>query len=174
MKTFYLTLLVLILFLMQSIAADRISFGEIAPDFIILVILFFALHRGAVKGALFGFVIGFVQDLGNPTFLGLNALLKSITGYLMGRAGQKMIPENVILLFIRDDIQHCAAFRGVYGNNRGCCQPDHSSVRRSGGELAWQRGTVEALPRDVRGSKCCLYSSVCLCSYSSCASSIFR
>lgn len=99
MKTFYLTLLVLILFLMQSIAADRISFGEIAPDFIILVILFFALHRGAVKGALFGFVIGFVQDLGNPTFLGLNALLKSITGYLMGRAGQKMIPENVILLF---------------------------------------------------------------------------
>lgn len=99
MKTFYLMLLVLILMLMQSIAADRISFGEIAPDFLLLVVLFYSLHRGAVKGAFFGFILGLAQDLGNPTFLGLNALLKSITGYLMGRAGQKMFPENVILLF---------------------------------------------------------------------------
>jgi len=99
LKTFYLVLTVLVFLLLQAVLADRIAIGPVAPDFVILVVLFFALYRGSVRGALFGFVVGFLEDLGNPDYLGLNALVKSVMGFLVGGAGRKTFPDNAFLLF---------------------------------------------------------------------------
>jgi rod shape-determining protein MreD len=85
---------------MQVVLADRIALGPIAPDFLVLVVAFFALYRGAVQGAIFGFAVGFLQDLSNPEFLGLNALTKSILGFSVGKIGSKTVPENVPFLFV--------------------------------------------------------------------------
>ena len=90
MRTFYLVLTVLVFLLLQAVLADRIAIGSVAPDFVLLVVLFFALYRGSVRGAVFGFVVGFLEDLGNPEYLGLNALVKSVMGFLVGEAGRKV------------------------------------------------------------------------------------
>ncbi len=100
MKLFYLILAVLVFLFLQLVVVDRITIGQIAPDFLILVVAFFALHRRAVQGSIFGFVIGLLQDLSNPAFLGLNALTKAILGYTVGKAGSKTFPENSLFLFI--------------------------------------------------------------------------
>jgi rod shape-determining protein MreD len=99
MKTFYLIVVVLLFLLMQATLATRIAFGAIAPDFVLLIVVFFALYRGAIPGALMGFSIGFLQDLGNPDLLGLNTMLHSILGYLIGRAASKTFADNIILFF---------------------------------------------------------------------------
>ena len=99
MRTFYLVLTVLVFLLLQTVLADRIAIGPVAPDFVILVVLFFALYRGSVRGALFGFVVGFLEDLGNPDYLGLNALVKSVMGFFVGDAGRKTVPDNAFILF---------------------------------------------------------------------------
>ena len=48
MRTFYLVSVVLIFLLMQLVAADGMSFGPVAPDFLILVTAFCGLYRGAL------------------------------------------------------------------------------------------------------------------------------
>lgn len=98
MKSFYLFLIVLLFLLAQASLAPRISIGPVSPDFVLLIVVFFALYRGSIKGAIFGFLVGFLQDLGNPEMLGLNALTKSVLGFLMGRAGTKTFPDNFVFL----------------------------------------------------------------------------
>lgn len=100
MRWFYIILAILVFLLMQVVLADRIALGPIAPDFLVLVVAFYALYRGAVQGAIFGFAIGLLQDLSNPEFLGLNALTKSILGFSVGKIGSKTVPENVPFLFV--------------------------------------------------------------------------
>jgi rod shape-determining protein MreD len=100
MRWFYIILAILVFLLMQVVLADRIAFGPISPDFMVLVVAFFALYRGAVQAAIFGFAIGFLQDLSNPELLGLNALTKSILGFTIGKIGTKTVPDNVPFLFV--------------------------------------------------------------------------
>ncbi len=71
----------LIFILLQMLVAPRIAIGEIAPDFMLLLVVYFAMHRKLEHAAIAGFVIGFLQDLYNPELLGLNALTKSLVGY---------------------------------------------------------------------------------------------
>lgn len=99
MRSFHLVLTVLLFLLMQLVVADRIAIGPVAPDFLILVVIFFALYRGTIGGSVFGFFVGLLQDLANPDLLGLNALTKSILGFVMGKVGSKTFPENTAFLF---------------------------------------------------------------------------
>lgn len=100
MRAFYLLLTLLVFLLLQTVLAPRIAIGPVAPDFVILIVLFFALYRGSVRGAVFGFLVGFLEDLGNPEYLGLNALVKSVTGFMVGEVARKTFPDNAFLLFV--------------------------------------------------------------------------
>jgi rod shape-determining protein MreD len=98
-RPFYLVVSLFVCLLLQATLAPRIAFGEIAPDFVFLVVVVFALYKGAVYGAILGFAVGFLQDLGNPELLGLNALIKTLLGFVIGRVGAKTFPENALFLF---------------------------------------------------------------------------
>jgi rod shape-determining protein MreD len=98
MRTASLTILVLVLLLLQVVALDKLSIGEISPDFILLLCVFISLYKGPVKGTIMGFLIGFLQDLFNPSLLGLNALTKSIVGFFFGHLGVKAVPEGALFL----------------------------------------------------------------------------
>jgi len=99
MKTFYLLVTLLGFLLLQAILAPRIALGAISPDFVTLLVVFFALYRGPISGAILGFAIGFLQDLGVPEMLGLNAMVGAAMGFLVGHAGQKTFPEHAAFLF---------------------------------------------------------------------------
>lgn len=91
-------IVLVLFFLLQVLVADKITFRSIGPDFPLLIVSYFALSNGAVRGSIVGFVVGFFQDLFNPSFLGLNALTKSLTGYALGRAGAQTERENPLFL----------------------------------------------------------------------------
>jgi rod shape-determining protein MreD len=96
MRIVYLVIVSFIFLLLQVLALDKLSIGEISPDFVLLLCSFLALYRGPVQGSVLGFIIGFIQDLFNPALLGLNALTKSLLGFAFGHIGQKAIPESAI------------------------------------------------------------------------------
>jgi rod shape-determining protein MreD len=88
----------LVFILLQALALDKLAIGEISPDFPLLLCAFLALYKGPIRGSIIGFVIGLLQDLFNPDFLGLNALTKSIVGYAFGQLGTKAVPERSLFL----------------------------------------------------------------------------
>jgi rod shape-determining protein MreD len=85
-------------FLLQALVSDRIMLGKIGPDFPLLFVCYFAVFKGALGGSIFGFVVGILQDLFNPSFLGLNALTKSLAGYAFGRVGAQIDRDNPLFL----------------------------------------------------------------------------
>jgi rod shape-determining protein MreD len=89
---------ILIFILLQALALDRLAIGEITPDFTLLLCAFMALYKGPVRGSIIGFVIGLLQDLFNPAFLGLNAMTKAIVGFAFGHLGTKTVPERTLFL----------------------------------------------------------------------------
>ncbi len=90
---------ILVYLALQASVAGRIAIGSVAPDFVVVCVVLFGLQRGPIGGSLFGFVVGLIVDLGNPGFLGLNALAKSVLGYGAGRLGAATSP-GVLVLFI--------------------------------------------------------------------------
>ena len=62
-----------------------------APDFSIIALVILALAAGPVPATLGGFVLGLVQDLSNPTLLGLQALCKTPAGFGLGRLRGRLV-----------------------------------------------------------------------------------
>ncbi len=55
------------------------------PDVVLLFVAYVALRRGRVAGAVAGFGAGLAMDLiVNPATLGLNAVLKTLLGFVVG------------------------------------------------------------------------------------------
>ena len=90
---------ILVYLALQASVAPRIAIGPVAPDFVVICVVLFGLQRGPIAGSLFGFVVGLIVDLGNPGFLGLNGLTKSVLGYGAGRLGTATSP-GVLVLFL--------------------------------------------------------------------------
>lgn len=91
---------VLVYLALQASVAHRIAIGPVAPDFVVVCVVLFGLQRGPILGSLFGFMVGLIVDLGNPGFLGLNALTKSVLGYGAGRLGSATSPGVVVLFAV--------------------------------------------------------------------------
>jgi rod shape-determining protein MreD len=90
---------IVVYLVLQAAVASHIAIRSVEPDFVVVCVILFGLQRGPIMGSLFGFVVGLIVDLGNPGFLGLNALTKSILGYGSGRLGAATSP-GVLVLFI--------------------------------------------------------------------------
>jgi rod shape-determining protein MreD len=101
---------------LQASVAGRIAFGEVAPDFVVVCVLLFGLQRGPVLGSLFGFFVGLAVDLGNPGFLGLNALTKSVLGFVSGRLGAAASPGllGLAVVFFAAAVGHDLVYLLVY------------------------------------------------------------
>ncbi len=64
---------------------SNLELWDVWPDVVLLYVAYVALRRGRVAGATAGFVSGLAMDLlVMPTFLGLNAVLKTLMGFVIG------------------------------------------------------------------------------------------
>jgi len=86
----------LVVFIIQVTAINRIAVAGCTPDLIVILLVSLVLERGPVLAVVIGFLLGFLQDLGNASFLGMNALSKSILAYGVSRLGGGLLPENVL------------------------------------------------------------------------------
>jgi len=86
----------LVVFVIQMTAIHRIAVAGCAPDLMVILIVSLVLERGPVPAVVIGFLLGFLQDLGNASFLGMNALSKSVLSYGVSRLGGGLLPENVL------------------------------------------------------------------------------
>ncbi|WP_412068256.1 rod shape-determining protein MreD [Rubrivirga sp. IMCC43871] len=64
---------------------SNLKLWDVWPDVVLLYVAYVALRRGRVAGAVTGFCAGLAMDvLVMPTSLGLNTVLKTIMGFVIG------------------------------------------------------------------------------------------
>jgi rod shape-determining protein MreD len=71
-----------------------LTIHRISLDLPLLILVYVGLTRGPASGAIFGFLIGFLLDLYNPSFLGLGAFIKTCLGYLVGSFKDNLYLES--------------------------------------------------------------------------------
>ena len=79
-------LLSLLFILLHTTLIKYLAIGTIAPDILLLWIVYLAIREGQIAGTTAGFFIGLVLDLfsGKDGMLGLAALSKTVGGFFAG------------------------------------------------------------------------------------------
>ena len=90
---------VTIAFLGDTALAPSIAIKGIAPDFSIVALVVLALAAGPVPATIGGFLIGLVQDIANPTLMGLHAFCKCTLGCGLGSLRSRLIYGMPIVEF---------------------------------------------------------------------------
>jgi rod shape-determining protein MreD len=94
-----LAALILLNFVVQATLLPFISIMQVTPDTALVFIISYAILRGDIEGALFGFFTGLVQDALGGFVLGFFALLGFLTGYICGKPFRDFFKDNYFLPF---------------------------------------------------------------------------
>ena len=74
-----------LVWIIQLTIADLFTIDTIRPDFIGILIVYWAVKYGRFLGTLSGLILGIIVDLsGSALFFGLSPLIYTFTGYLSG------------------------------------------------------------------------------------------
>ena len=91
--------LLFLAFIIQGSFGEHLAIKGIRPDFVVTILVYVALASGSFTGIVLGFSVGLLQDIyGPPASLGLNALSKSIIGYLVGLGRAGLYRESFVTL----------------------------------------------------------------------------
>jgi len=82
---------------LQSTLFHFLKIGGTKPDLLLVIVVMVAVLKGEKAGALLGFFYGFFEDLLVGKFIGLQALTKMTTGYLIGQFEGKIFYDNLVV-----------------------------------------------------------------------------
>jgi rod shape-determining protein MreD len=82
---------------LQSTLFSDLSYRGVKPDLLAIIVIFYSLFHGTLSGAGLGFIYGLGEDLILGRFVGLNALAKGITGYVIGLGEKRVFKENFLV-----------------------------------------------------------------------------
>ena len=94
MKVFLLFIAGFFAVLLQNTVFNVLAVAGGKPDFILILVVFFAIFRGPVQGGALGIGLGLLEDLMVGRFIGINALCKGIIGYLAGTVEKRLYKDN--------------------------------------------------------------------------------
>jgi rod shape-determining protein MreD len=112
-------LLIALALLVQSTVVDRFAIYGVRPDLAMLVLLYLASTAEPVEIILYGFFIGFLQDVYSPEYLGYNALTMSLVGYTLGFIKERITvergPVRLLVTFL-SCLVHDALYLSLYSH----------------------------------------------------------
>ncbi len=85
----------------QLVLMPSVAIGGIAPDVLLVIILWIALRHGPVAGALAGFIIGLLVDAVLPGALGINSFAKTVAGFVGGLFAEPGLDNPLTLPWLR-------------------------------------------------------------------------
>jgi rod shape-determining protein MreD len=94
-----MAVLILVNFVLQSTLFPHFAIMATTPDTALIFIVSYAMLRGDIEGAIFGFFAGLVQDASGGLFIGQFALLGFLTGYVCGKPFKDFFKDNYFLPF---------------------------------------------------------------------------
>ncbi|MGE5396737.1 MAG: rod shape-determining protein MreD [Chitinophagales bacterium] len=95
-------LLILIPYLsifLETTLFSRFTLRGIVPDLVLIFVTFYSIWNGPKAGFAYGFLTGLLEDLYMGRLIGMNALAKGFTAYLVGFLGESVFKENILVGF---------------------------------------------------------------------------
>lgn len=96
-EVFLYTILFIVSVILQSTVFHFLQIEGVKPDLLLIVVILVAVLKGTKFGAGLGFVYGLLEDLLVSKYIGLQALTKMLTGYIIGRLERRIFSDNVFV-----------------------------------------------------------------------------
>ena len=80
-----------------SLSVQAVVFKGIKPDIILILVFFYSLRYGQMKGIVYGAVAGLLVDFSSGFILGPHIMSKVFIGYLIPSIRQKMFQWNITI-----------------------------------------------------------------------------
>ena len=90
-----LFIVISICFVLQTTVFQTLSFANITPNLMIIVVSSMGLMRGRKEGMYVGFISGLLVDIFCGFYLGIYALLYMYVGYVNGFFRKRFYPEDI-------------------------------------------------------------------------------
>lgn len=86
MKTSYIfsILLFIPVLIIQTTAVPLISIGQVIPDLILILLVYYSITEGQIYGTVLGFFYGLIFDLVTGSLLGSAMISKTVGGFVAG------------------------------------------------------------------------------------------
>lgn len=100
LRIFIIAIVLLVSNVLQSTLFNVIRIRDISPNFMVMIIVAFALLRGSREGSIIGFFSGLLTDILFSTSKGYLAIIGACIGYFCGKLNKDFYRENFILPFL--------------------------------------------------------------------------
>lgn len=87
--------IIAVCFVLQTTTFQTLSFANISPNLLIIVVSAFGLMRGRKEGMFIGFFCGLLIDIFCGFYLGVYALLYMYIGYINGIFQSRFFPDDI-------------------------------------------------------------------------------
>jgi len=96
-RYWFLTGILMVTFLLQSVVAAYLSIGGIVPDLLLMLVVSYGLLFGWQVGLGGGILSGLLMDLSTGRFIGAHVLAMGTVGLVAGLVEQKVFKDNILL-----------------------------------------------------------------------------
>ena len=100
MKTLIWPVFLLLLLSLQTSWFALFPGNNLTPDFLLLFVVFHAMVSGSNKGAIFGAVVGLIQDALSPTTFGFHIVTRALVGFFIGETKERVFKDNAQGYFV--------------------------------------------------------------------------
>ncbi|AFH49556.1 Hypothetical protein IALB_1850 [Ignavibacterium album JCM 16511] len=70
--------------IIQTTVVPLISIGEVVPDLILILLVYYSITEGQIYGTVLGFIYGLFFDLVTGSLLGSSMIAKTVAGFVAG------------------------------------------------------------------------------------------
>ena len=115
MKILLKGVIIIVALVIQLTLINLVTILGVKPDLIMVVVVVFSLRKGEKEGIISGFTSGLLQDIFSTGLLGINALAKTVVGFICGILKEKIFHEHIlfiipIITFISSFLQSIVIF----------------------------------------------------------------
>lgn len=97
MRYLLLALMPFLALFLQTTFFRTFTIQGAVPDAVLVLVIFYAIFNGAHQGTIYGVICGLLEDLYLGRFIGMNAISKGITAFVIGRLQGNVFKENILV-----------------------------------------------------------------------------
>ncbi|MFC1512778.1 rod shape-determining protein MreD [bacterium] len=95
-KIFFNVFLIFLVLFLEMVFLNHFHVNMAAPDFFLVLVLYFVWNKGIMKGQITAFFLGFLKDVFGLGIFGIHMMLYTIIAYLVGRIVNNIDKESVL------------------------------------------------------------------------------